>query len=138
MIAGWVDEGKLHLEPVHRFSNDPVRCQETLLWDWLGLWREIQLGLREASRKYGKIASVGVDSWGVSYALLDRHGQIAGPVRHYRDAIGRGMLEKSFEIVPREEIFAATGLQFMEINSLNSCSRPGWPMTRRCRSPRTF
>ena len=119
VIAGWVEEGKLHLEPVHRFSNDPVRCQDTLLWDWLGLWREIQLGLRAASKQYAKIASVGVDSWGVSYALLDSHGQISGPVRHYRDSIGRGMLEKSFEIVPRDEIFAATGLQFMEINSLN-------------------
>jgi len=118
VIAAWLEAGKLVLEPIHRFENDPVAVQQTLHWDWLGLWREIQLGLRMASDRFPQVASVGVDTWGVSYAMLDGHHQIAGPVRHYRDAIGRGMLERAFRIVPREEIFAATGLQFMELNSL--------------------
>ena len=118
VIAAWVEDGELSLDPVYRFANDPVRVQGTLLWDWLGLWREIQSGLRIASQQYPEIASVGVDTWGVSYAMLDSQGHIAGPVRHYRDAIGRGMLSQAFEIVPRDDIFAATGLQFMEINTL--------------------
>tara|TARA_R110002049_G_scaffold47902_1_gene138469 strand:- start:195672 stop:197162 length:1491 start_codon:yes stop_codon:yes gene_type:complete len=118
VIASWVDDGKLQLEPVHRFANDPVRVQQTLLWDWLGLWREIQQGLRMASNQYDNIASVGVDTWGVSYVMLDGQDNVTSPVRHYRDAIGRGMIEKAFETVPREELFAATGIQFIEINSI--------------------
>ena len=80
------------------------------------------------------IASVGVDTWGVDYVLVDQQDQIAGPVRHYRDARTRGMMERAFEIVSREQIFAATGLQFMEISTLYQlrCRRPG-RMIRRCR-----
>ena len=118
VIAAWLEDGKLILEPVHRFANDPVKCQESLLWDWPFLWQEIQKGLRMASDRFDQIASVGVDTWGVSYALLDGHGHVTGPVRHYRDVIGRGALDKAFQIMPRNDIFAATGLQFMEINTL--------------------
>lgn len=118
VIAGSIRDGKLSLEEVHRFANDPVRVQESLQWDVLGLWREIQVGLREAARRHPTIASVGVDTWGVDYVLVDHQDQLAGPARHYRDARTRGMLERAFEIVPRDEIFEATGLQFMEISSL--------------------
>ena len=118
VIAGILEGGRLRLEPVHRFENEVVRVQDSLQWDLLGLWREIQTGLREATGRYPRIASVGVDTWGVDYVLLDEREQVAGPVRCYRDHRTRGMLERAFEMVPREEIFAATGLQFMEINSL--------------------
>ncbi len=118
VIAGVVKEGRLVLEPIHRFENEVVRVQQSLQWDLLGLWREIQNGLREASARYDRIVSVGVDTWGVDYVLLDEQDQLAGPARCYRDSRTRGMLERAFEIVPREDIFAATGLQFMEINTL--------------------
>ena len=118
VIAGVLDGGKLHLEPIHRFDNEVVRVQGSLQWDLLGLWREVLRGLREAANRYPQVASVGVDTWGVDYDLLDDHAQGAGPVRCYRDARTRGMVERAFDIVPRQEIFAATGLQFMEINSL--------------------
>ncbi len=118
VIAGILEGGKLRLEPVHRFDNEVVRVQSSLQWDLLGLWREILRGLREAANRFPQIASVGVDTWGVDYVLLDDHDLVAGPVRCYRDSRTRGMLDRAFEIVPRNEIFAATGLQFMEINSL--------------------
>ncbi|MGI9474894.1 MAG: rhamnulokinase [Rubripirellula sp.] len=118
VIAGVVEDGKLRLEQVHRFANDAIRVQDSLHWDVLHLWQEILTGLREAAAKYPNVASVGVDSWGVDYVLLDSQDQFAGPTRNYRDARTVGMVEKSFEIVPRDEIFAATGLQFMPINSL--------------------
>lgn len=118
VIAGVLDGGKLSLESIHRFDNDPVRIQDSLQWDVVGLWREIQKGLRLAADRYPNVASVGVDTWGVDYVLLDGQDQFAGPVRCYRDPRNVGMLEKAFEIVPREEIFDATGLQFMEINTL--------------------
>lgn len=118
VIAGVVREGKLTLEPIHRFENEAVRVQDSLQWNLLGLWQEIQLGLRMAASRFGRIASVGVDSWGVDYVLIDNQNQVAGPTRTYRDSRTSGMLERAFDIVPRDTIFAATGLQFMEISSL--------------------
>ena len=118
VIAGAMADGKLVLEEIHRFANEPVRVQSSMQWNLLGLWHEVQNGLRLGGQKFDQIASVGVDSWGVDYALLDARDCIAGPVRHYRDERTRGMVERAFEIVPRDEIFAATGLQFMEISSL--------------------
>ncbi len=118
VIAGVLEGGRLRLEPVHRFDNEVVRVQDSLQWDLLGLWREIQTGLHEATSRYPLIASVGVDTWGVDFVLLDEQDQVAGPVRCYRDHRNRGMVERAFAIVPRDEIFAATGLQFMDINSL--------------------
>jgi rhamnulokinase len=118
VIAGWLADGKLTLHEVHRFANDPVRVQDSLQWDVLGLWRNIKDGLRAAAGQYPQVASVGVDSWGVDYVLVDDQDLIAGPVRHYRDGRTRGVMDRTFEIVPRQEIFAATGLQFMEISTL--------------------
>jgi rhamnulokinase len=118
VIAGSVAGDKLSLQEMHRFSNEPVRVQETLQWDVLGLWREIQRGLREAGAGHDSIASVGVATWGVDYVLVDSHDEIAGAVRHYRDARTRGVMEHAFELVSRREIFEATGLQFMEISTL--------------------
>jgi rhamnulokinase len=109
---------RLTLETVHRFENEAVRIQDSLQWDVVGLWREILTGLRMAHDRFGEVASVGVDTWGVDYVLLDKQDQQAGPVRCYRDPRNRGMLERAFQIVPREEIFQSTGLQFMEINTL--------------------
>lgn len=118
VIAGILKNGKLILEPIHRFANEPVRVQDSLQWNLLGLWQEIQIGLREAAQRYSPIASVGVDTWGVDFVLLNRKDQLSGPVYCYRDQRFRGMVERAVETVPREEIFAATGLQFMDINSL--------------------
>ncbi len=118
VIVGSLVDDKLSLQESHRFANEPVRVQNTLQWDVLGLWREIQQGLRQAGGSQDSIASVGVDTWGVDYALLDARDEIAGPVRHYRDARTRGVMDQAFEVVPRREIFDATGLQFMEISTL--------------------
>ena len=118
VIAGVLSNGKLSLDPIHRFANDPVSIQDTLQWDVVGLWKEILEGLRLAKQKYPEIASVGVDTWGVDFVLVDSKDRFAGPVWCYRDSRNRGMVEEAFQTVPRSEIFAETGLQFMEINSL--------------------
>ncbi len=118
VIAGVLRDGKLTLEPVHRFENEPVRIQDTLQWDVVGLWREIQEGLRLAAKKYDQLASVGVDTWGVDFVLLNQQDRFAGPVYCYRDSRNLGMVDRACQIVPRSEIFDATGLQFMDINSL--------------------
>jgi rhamnulokinase len=119
VIAGLWDGKKMQLEEMHRFPNGSVAINDTLRWNTLGLWNEIQNGLTAAAKKFGKsVVSVGVDTWGVDFALLSKSGELLGLPFHYRDARTRGMLQKVFARIPREEIFAATGLQFMEINTL--------------------
>ena len=119
VMAGLWNGKTIRLEQVHRFPNGPVLLADSLRWDVLRLWLEIQDGLALAAEKYGKsIVSVGADTWGVDFVLLDKQDEILGQPYHYRDARTRGGLERAFKTVPRAEIFAQTGLQFMELNSL--------------------
>jgi rhamnulokinase len=119
VIAGLWNGKTIRLEQIHRFPNGPVHLAGTLRWDVLRLWAEIQNGLTLAAAKYGNsIVSAGADTWGVDYVLLTRQGEILGQPFHYRDARTNGMMEKTFKKVPRAEIFAQTGLQFMQLNTL--------------------
>ncbi len=118
-MLGTLDAGRLAVEEVHRFSNTPVRVFDALYWDTLRLWHEIQRGLAIAGRER-KLAldGIGIDTWGVDFALLGGDGALADNPRHYRDARTHGVMPKVFAIVPRAEVFAQTGIQFMQINSL--------------------
>jgi rhamnulokinase len=119
VMAGLWNGRRLALEEVHRFPNGPVRLAGAMRWDALHLWREIQHGLGLAAAKFGKsIVSVGADTWGVDFVLLNRHDELLGLPYHYRDARTNGIMEKAFKKVPRAEIFAQTGLQFMQLNTL--------------------
>src|SRR5207253_10982280 len=79
---------------------------------------DMMVGLRKAGAEHGALASVGVDTWGVDFALLGRGGALLGNPRHYRDPHTEGIMEQAFVRVPRAEIFRQTGLQFMRFNSL--------------------
>jgi len=119
VVAGLWDGRKMRLQEIHRFPNGAVTIADSLRWNTLGLWAEIQNGFALAAKKYGSsIVSVGVDTWGVDFALLSKSGELLGLPYHYRDARTRGMMQKSFARVPRKEIFAVTGVEFMEINTL--------------------
>ncbi|MDB6059523.1 MAG: Rhamnulokinase [Verrucomicrobiales bacterium] len=119
VMAGSWDGGRLGLEEVHRFGNGGVWVGETFRWDLVRLWAEIQNGLAIAGKKFGDaVVSIGVDTWGVDFVLLDRKDEMLGLPYHYRDGRTRGMMEEAFGKVSRDEIFANTGSQFMEINSL--------------------
>jgi len=119
VMAGLWNGKTLRLEEVHRFPNGPVYLADSLRWDVLRLWAEIQNGLALAARKYGNsIVSVGADTWGVDFVLLNRQGEMLGQPYHYRDARTNGIMSKAFRKVPRSEIFAQTGLQFMQLNTL--------------------
>jgi rhamnulokinase len=119
VMAGLWNGKTIRLEEVHRFPNGPVYLGDSLRWDVVRLWTEIQSGLALAAKKYGKsIVSVGADTWGVDYVLLNRHDEMLGQPYAYRDARTNGMMERAFRKVPRSEIFAQTGLQFMQFNSL--------------------
>ncbi len=119
VIAGIYDGETIRLEEMHRFPNGPVNVAGTRRWDLIGLWKEIQEGLRVAGQKYGdQIISCGVDSWGVDYVLLTEKDELLGQPYNYRDSRTDGIVEHATTRVPRHEIFAHTGLQFMQINSL--------------------
>jgi rhamnulokinase len=119
VMAGLWDGRHMRLEELHRFSNGPVEIAGTLRWDILRLWSEVERGLSAAGKRFGSdVVSVGVDTWGVDYVLLSKSSELLGEPWHYRDARTRGLLQATLERVSRSEIFAATGLQFMEINTL--------------------
>ncbi len=92
-IVGELRDGKLTLQEVHRFANGGVRAGNSLYWDILGLWREIKNGLRIAVQT-GAIDAIGIDTWGVDYALLNAQGDLLGNPYCYRDARTDGMLER--------------------------------------------
>jgi rhamnulokinase len=118
-ILGQFTGEKLLLSDVHRFSNPPVRLPDGLHWDALRLLAEIKQGLGLAVQKCGGMpAGMGIDTWGVDFGLLDAQGGLIGNPFHYRDARNDGMLEEAFKRMPRREIFAQTGIQFMQLNSL--------------------
>ncbi|GAB4580159.1 MAG: rhamnulokinase family protein [Anaerolineales bacterium] len=106
----------LALEELHRFPNPSVTIHGTLHWDFLRLWSDIRAGIEKG--KALKPVSLGVDTWGVDFGLLDAQGRLIGNPVHYRDKRTEGMMEKVFARVPRAEVFAQTGIQFMQINTL--------------------
>ena len=96
------DGVKFYLEEIYRFPNLPVEASGTTYWDVLSLWREIQSGIA----KSGSVNSLGVDSWGVDFALLDCHGKLLSNPLHYRDKCSEGMMEWVFQRVSRKILFA--------------------------------
>lgn len=118
-LAGVYDGRRLDLAEIHRFDNVPVHAGGCLYWNVLSLWSHVVEGLRAAAVHYaGQIQSVGVDTWGVDFALLGRGDQLLANPVHYRDRRTEGMLDRALSIVSKEEIFDSSGLQFMQINTL--------------------
>jgi len=118
VMAGKWDGRRIRLEEVHRFANGYVQIGNTLRWDLLHLWKEVRDGLVLAGRDTAFIRSIGVDTWGVDYVLLDRRGEWLGLPHCYRDPRTKGLVDELCALVPRREIFEASGSQFMEINTL--------------------
>jgi rhamnulokinase len=118
-VVGHFDGRKVSLEEVYRFENGPVEVLGNLHWNLLGLWAHVRQGMHAAGARFpNRITSVGVDTWGVDFGLLGRNDVLLGNPFHYRDARTNGIFEKAFSIVPREEIFRHSGLQFMQFNTL--------------------
>ena len=116
VMMGRFDGERLAVEELHRFQNPAIEILGRLHWDPLCLYREMRQGMTASARF--KPVSLGVDTWGVDFALLDRDGELLRNPHHYRDRGTLGKMNEAFGLVPRERIFEHTGLQFMEINSL--------------------
>ena len=117
-LLGTFDGQRLRLEIVHRFPNGPVRTLDTLHWDVLRLYQEMLFTLRRCAAEFGGADSLGVDTWGVDFALLGRGDALLGNPRHYRDPHTETVMDEAFARVPRWDIFRQTGLQFMRFNTL--------------------
>jgi rhamnulokinase len=109
-VLGQFDGQRLQTHEVGRFLNVPVRLGGTLYWDFLRLFGDIEATIARA----GDVSSLGVDSWGVDFGLLDARGRLLSSPVHYRDRRTAGLLER----LPRQTVYAQTGIQFLEINTL--------------------
>jgi rhamnulokinase len=117
VVLGRFDGGRVSLEEIHRFPNDPVRLPDGLHWDALRIFSEIKTGLAKVLRE-GEIDGIGVDSWGVDFGLLDGNGALVSNPYHHRDARTDGMMDEAFGLMPKQEIYDTTGIQFLPINTL--------------------
>jgi rhamnulokinase len=119
VLAGEFDGKRIELHELNRFENRPSELPEGKHWNITGIYLNILDGLKVAAQKYGRLPiSLGIDTWGVDYALLDKDGHILGLPFQYRDNRTEGMMEKAFTMVPEKEIYEATGIQFMSFNSI--------------------
>ena len=117
-VLGKFNGELLALEEIHRFPNGGVRVMDSLHWDALQLWSEIKRTLSICARERVNLTSLGVDTWGVDFALLGKDDALLGNPYHYRDSRTDGMLAEAFRRIPREEIFKRSGTQFLQINTL--------------------
>lgn len=131
VILGVLGNSRLSLSEEHRFITGPVilptkyppqsgpsnQSDLSLVWDFARFWDEIKKGTRLAQKK-GVINSIGVDAWGVDFALLDKNGLLLSLPFHYRDQRTSGMMEEVFKRLPKEKIFDITGIQFMPLNTI--------------------
>ena len=118
VIVGSFDGQKIQLEEKHRFKTGGIDFEDSLRWNVTGFFEEILHGLSVAATSNKSIISVGVDTWGVDYVLLDCHDEILELPFHYRDRRNAGMLDAVTGQIGKEKIFSQTGIQFMEINTL--------------------
>jgi rhamnulokinase len=118
-MAGRLGAGRVEIEPVYRFPNTPVRIADGLHWNVLGLYVEIEAGLRLAGERYRSgIAGLGIDSWAVDYGLIDEAGRLLGVPYHYRDSRTDGVQEGVAAIVSPEEQYRRTGIAQLPFNTL--------------------
>ena len=119
VMCGWLENGKVRLEEVHRFANRQIKLGNTLYWDFPALFQDMKDGLSKAAGRYGsRIVSIGIDTWGVDFGLVDRHGHLLGLPVCYRDTRTQGLPERYFATRNRHAHYAHNGTQVMEINTL--------------------
>jgi len=117
-ILAHLEDGKMVLEEIHRFPNGMVERDGEKVWDADSLFAEIKAGMKKCAEA-GKIpTSVGIDTWGVDFVLLDGDGQRIGNAVAYRDGRTKGMDEEVYKVIPEDELYARTGIQKQLFNTI--------------------
>ena len=118
-VVSQFENDRLQVIDTHRFPNEPVYVHKHMYWDILRLFHEIKQGMIATRLQgYDQLLSIGIDTWAVDFGLLAANGELLGNPYHYRDHHTDGMIEEVSHIVPREEIFARTGIQFLPFNTI--------------------
>ena len=118
LILGRLCENKLVTEEIHRFQNGMIKTESNLCWDIDGLYGEILTGLRKCKQQDKIPASVGIDTWGVDFVLLDPAGNTVGPVVAYRDSRTDGMDAEVDKVISESDLYARAGIQKMFFNTI--------------------
>lgn len=118
IIAGFLHQGKLELEEVHRFPNRQVKLGNHIYWDFPALFEDMKTGLKLAAQKGYDIKGIGIDTWGVDFGLIDKHGNLLGNPVCYRDTRTDGIPSEVFKILDEQQHYTDTGIQVMAINTL--------------------
>ncbi len=118
VIAGFLLHGKLELEEVHRFPNRQVKLGNHVYWDFPALFEDMKTGLKLAAQKGYNVKGIGIDTWGVDFGLIDKHGNLIGNPVCYRDTRTDGMPAEVFKVLDEKKHYADTGIQVMTINTL--------------------
>lgn len=118
VIAGFEEAGGLQLDTVSRFPNRQVELGGRIYWDFLSLFEDMKRGIRQAVEKGYRIRSIGIDTWGVDFGLIDRHGHLLGNPVCYRDHRTDGLPERFFASRDPQAHYAECGTQVMAINTL--------------------
>ena len=117
-ILGWMEDGKLRLEEIHRFPNGMTPIKGQLCWDVDILLGEILAGLRKCAESGRIPVSTGIDTWGVDFVLLDNNGALTGPPVAYRDSRTEGMDTEVYKCISESELYGLTGIQKMLLNTI--------------------
>ena len=117
-IVGSFDGEKLTLRENHRFSNDPVITNGRMYWDILRIFHEIKQSITKTVLEKDNVSSIGIDTWGVDYAYLDKHGRMLANPTHYRDTRTVGMQEYVNGILPLDQLYARCGIQSIDFNTI--------------------
>lgn len=117
-ILGFIEDGKLKLEEIYRFSNGIKKVNNEYCWDLKNLFLEIKNGIKKC-KEIGKIPkSIGIDTWAVDFVLLDENEDILGNTVAYRDDRTEGIMEEVFKIIPKDMLYLYTGIQFQRFNTI--------------------
>jgi sugar (pentulose or hexulose) kinase len=119
-VVARFDGERYTLDVTHRFDNRPVRASGILHWDLLRLFSELEIGIQKSLKSYPQIKSIGVDTWGVDFGLVDAKGRLLGNPVHYRDEVRNAAAAELFRIIPERELFRRTGLFVLSIMSICS------------------
>jgi rhamnulokinase len=117
-ILSRLTDRKIELAEIHRFLNDPVQVGDHLHWDILRLFHEMKQGLLKAKQQGACPQSLAIDSWAVDFGLIAKNGDLLGNPYHYRDRYTDGVMDQVFSVIPKEEIFKRTGVQFLPFNTI--------------------
>ncbi|MFC4321578.1 rhamnulokinase [Litchfieldia salsa] len=118
LIIGYLNDGKLILEEIHRFENQIVRKGQHFCWEVDKLFNEIKTGIKKCKEKGIKPDSIGIDTWAVDFVLLDENNELLTDAVAYRDARTDGMMEEVFKTISKERLYLETGIQFQKFNTI--------------------